>query len=418
MMTEAATATRRRWFVTLGLAAIALAATRITLPFVDADVARHAEAANGAFTIGALGIQALLATALLVDLYCLIRPTLRPLRGGPIGQTRATERWAIGLALVVALVQARMIFVRLLSWSYSWGELLLDPSLRAEIVIIATLVGGFAGLVLAARGIDRYGLGNGVAVLVAATIVPTTIDSFYRGWLRVASEQDTPLALLFQAGLVTTVVLVTRWMLGRGPQTVYFATSPPRAPRRPTAGILPLLIATSLLSQLAGEARGGSRLPAVDSQVLLVVTLVIGIALSLAMHRRAAYEPMLYRRAIFESMLGLVALVGLATLLARLGSTLAVTQIVLATAVALDLHTEARARLHQGELVAFWRWPSVATLDATVRRLHAAGITVHARGAYTRSLFYGLMPAYPIDLLVAPADVERATQLLSTPEGS
>lgn len=404
--TTEAKAAQHRWLVTFGLAAIALAASRVDLPFVEGNVARRGDGPNANFTIGALGILPLLATALLVDLYCLIRPKLRSLRGGPMAQTRATERWAIGLAVIAALLQARMVFVTLVSWSYSWQELLTETSWRAEVVVVATLVGGFAGLVLAARAIDRFGLGNGVSVLVALSIVPAALDSFYRGWQRVANEQDTPLALVFQAGLVVAVVLVTRWMLGRGPQTIYFATSPPGAPRRPTAGILPLLIATTVLTQLAS----------VDSQVLLVLTIVVGVALSLAIHRRGVYEPMIYRRAILESMLGLVALVGLATLLQRIGSTLAVLQIVLATAVALDLHAEAHARTHHGELVPFWRWPSVATLDATVRRLRAAGIYVHARSAYTRSLFYGLTPAFAIDLMVAPADVERASALLSTPE--
>lgn len=84
-----------------------------------------------------------------------------------------------------------------------------------------------------------------------------------------------------------------------------------------------------------------------------------------------------------------------------------------AAAVGFDLHFEARARGLDGPAWVVYRAYEVAPL---VRRLAVAGIPAHARGARYGFLSPLLSPYAPIELLVAPDQVEAARRTLTAKE--
>ncbi len=416
----------RRWWIVVGLLAAASLLGHIGLPYVDTTGLQGSNVDRSALSIGALGLIPLVTAAFLVELALLLRPGWRVRRGGRYDSLdrASVRRIVLGGALLVALVQAWFVYRYLESLSAgSWGfDVLSSNGSLVAAAVVASLLGGFVLTVLLGLLLERHGLGSGVALLLAAPLVtalPSTLARLGRMW---RSEQLTlPGALLLLAALVA-VALITRWMLGRGPQSPSFSTLAADLPARPTAGLVPLVIATTLLGLPVTLRNLGVSLPSGllfapgvrgYTEALILVTVLVGALLSALFSRRWSGDPTLRWRAIGESMIGLVALA-----LIQQKLDLPVLLVAHATATALDALDEAKARGQQGDLEPCWQWPSVATLDGALRKLRAAGIVVHPRGALVRRLYWVFGPHIPIDLLVPPRDVERAVALLAASEAS
>jgi hypothetical protein len=103
-----------------------------------------------------------------------------------------------------------------------------------------------------------------------------------------------------------------------------------------------------------------------------------------------------------------LALVSLASPIGLLG----VSALAVATAIALDLVAEARARWRADDLTAVWRAHDLAAVDLSIDALVRNGIDVHTRGAYLRALLWALGPFAPVVLMVPTDRAAEAREIL------
>lgn len=416
-----------RWLATIGLLALAAGLSRLILPGVDASALGFSHGARqadlGSLSIVAAGLMPYVSAAFLVELALLARKAWRPLRSGTMAHRAPVRRVVVALTLGLAMIQGFFLARYLQSLGSPWGDVLIDPGGRTVFVVLLSITAGTALLLAIAWGIEQRGLGNGIAVLLTLDLL-TALPQLLLGLLRgVQRGEHTLIGALLPLALIAGAVVVTAWLLGR----VGGAPRLPFAPVRPTAGIVPIVIAASLL-QVPSTLAGFVRIPHVlileptdpaYRSTHLVLCIVIGVALSWAFVRRPTEEPArrAWDRTVFESMVGVAALAILGVMLQKLGvgATAIVPMVAVATALALDLHDEAAVRRAHGELLAIGQWHSVATLEALLTKLRAAGVVVHPRGANVRRLFHVFGPHVQIDLLVPPRDVERATAILVEP---
>lgn len=250
---------RRRIAATLGLIAAAEALRWIPVPGVDPQALSRFNAAEpisnfGQFlasraSIGALGIAPYLSGSILAVLIFLARRRRAPeeVRGYPF------EAHALWIALPIALVQGLTQAAFLQSLGGAYGVLFV-PSPGPVFLAIAALTIAAGAMLMAAlaRLITRYGVGNGLCVLMGVQLVWSQSRGFIGDWLRGGStprEYAPALALLLAAFLW----LVVPWLSSRWTVT---GSSPADAPGTPepwwlrtnVTGIVGLAGAQSLLT--------------------------------------------------------------------------------------------------------------------------------------------------------------------------
>jgi len=378
-----------RFVVTLIVPLIAWLLARVGLPGIDTTPLARSGLATTSLSIVALGLAPALSAFVLVEIAAALIPPWRRLRrNGPTGR-RSLRRASLITTLVAAFAQGYFIARYFESVARNGLSLIERPGVGFELMVALTLVGGTALLLSLAWLVDQYGLGNGFSVLLGAAALQSLIP------------QELPDAkTLLKLGVAAALTgLLLSWHRRRPAPTL----------RDPITGLVPLVMASSLFGLAVHLSALGIEVPlpsGAGDWVLrgaLVAVLAVPLALCFQWGRpRALVWPALAR--------ALVWLLALVVLVAMVGGE--VLQVVIVTAVALDLGFEHQARRAQPTLVAAWPLPSVAVIDDALAQLRAAGIDAFPRAAYHRALYQFLAPYLQLDLLVPLDRAEEAQNIL------
>jgi preprotein translocase subunit SecY len=291
---------RRRLFFTAGILAVYRFGSWLPAPGVNQAAVAHFLQSNGSTIFGllnllsgaslsrlslfALGIVPYVTASILVQVLCAVVPALKQLqKEGEAGYARLTQytRYAtVGLAAAQAAGYG-YIFNREAGLKLDAGRFL---------IVVLTLTAGATLLMWLGEQITKRGIGNGISILVFASILasaPTAI----RGWLYGSTTERLffPIAALLvlvsvvfvQDGLRKIPVQYAHRTLGRrtiGGGSTYMPL------RVNMAGVIPVIFAAALLAlppTLAGFApstatfvnrylRGGST-PYLAGEALLIV---------------------------------------------------------------------------------------------------------------------------------------------------
>lgn len=180
----------RRIGLTIGALLVARLGTYIPVPGINPVVweqlfRQHSGGIGGAFdalaggAIGRLSIFALsilpfVTVSLLLQLASIVWPALRALPKRGENSRRRLDAYTLALAIGLAAFQAMGIALAL----EGVGSVVTQPGTMFRLTTVFTLTGGVIVLVLLARQITTHGVGNGIALVLAAGIVaelPTSI---------------------------------------------------------------------------------------------------------------------------------------------------------------------------------------------------------------------------------------------------
>jgi hypothetical protein len=413
-----------------GAALVALA-DHIPLPGTSELARQLGQEPGGAFGPFALGLVPVLTAYIAVELVALLVPRWRRLRiGSPVERARLALPVAL-VSILFALAQAYIVASWFIQLDQFPGDIGATFAVNDSIVFwrtFALVAAGPLALALLAHVVDRYGLGNGFAILLLAGLAHRLFDG--------ARATDVPLAeqLALVLGLALTAALtagILRWRSG------------PARFRLPTAGLIPFQIGGQIagilvfasLHQATGLAGVITWLQSLQTRpgLQLVILLGAGVALSWLFSRpsragalAAALDPAASRRqwrgfagATLLSLAYLVALVGVAGLLGVWSPLLAGAMLsaALATAAVMDALADGRAWSRRDDLVPVWALHQVQRVDPIALALTRNGIDVHARGLYWRSLLHFFGPFAPIVLHVPSAQRAEAAAIIRTQLG-
>jgi len=251
--------------VTLIVPIAALLLARIPLPGIATDMfEKFYEAGGGAYDpaehgIFTLELRPFLSAALWVEVLALLIPRWRALRlGGYPERNRLWTRVTV-LALVMVTMQAFFIVRWLRATSETFlpmvGALVVGERNDLAWIVTQTLtmVAGTFLLYWLARLIDRYGTGNGFAVILVAFLLPPMVRELVASAHRLPGETIlAPLCL----GAVA-VAAVTRLAGGRPLRSSASAAGYDRLPM-PASGLQPTVAAPSALMVPVSIAQFGS----------------------------------------------------------------------------------------------------------------------------------------------------------------
>jgi len=427
----------RRWTVTAAAVIVFWAMGWTPLPFVRIEWLHDALLDRLLIrgpSLLELGLTPIVAGFLAVELVALAVPALRRYREGTRAERAGLTQAAWLVALALAAVQA-VAFVRWLGEQTGPdGGGLLPRAGRLELAALAlTLVGAVALVGVLARAVDRFGLGDGFAVLAGASLLGQ-LAAYVLYELRGVASAGQRIGVLWLALAAAAMALVIRALHAGGRTGV-------RVPV-PTCGLVPLALTAWTLS-LPYALGPGLSLPELrGAQELLERygwpghwALAVGFAVALALaftsgaQVRAAWsaarlgEPPppasvdVAIRAAHRWSLLLVAAVAAAPLAGGFVRAsfsldhLGLFQLAAVIAVVMDVAAEARARRRLGPLVPAFALHRVYAVEPALAALGEAGIPAAARARYFRALLHVLAPFAPIELLVPAARAEEAAAI-------
>lgn len=422
----------RRLAVTLAAPIIYFALTRVPIPTLAREDLDRLAAIPGydplTASLASLGLSPVISAFLVVEVLAIVvRPWAHLRTSGPDAR-RKLLRATYTLVVVFTLLQSGLVALNLQALAPGTPV----ASTAACVASITFCLVGLAALV------DRFGLGGGYAVLIGATVLPT-VQSLGRSLLE--SVQRNLLAPLY-VGLVFVVltgvaaITVVVLRLGR-------TRTPGLALRAPASGILPIGMATGLLTlptifssfsdtpgALTGELHPGSL---AYWGLLLLLTGFFGVLggwlfnrptlVGDAIARVTQADPDRAAEAARErlgavtvvSVLFLVGLVAASGLLSRVVAgalTVDLLSAVLLTALVFDLIREWRFRRRFPDAVPAWPIHRVYAVAPALLALERAAIPAHPRAVRFRSLYQFFAPEVPIDLLVPSSRREEARAIL------
>jgi|GEM_PF-4445062 len=366
----------------------------------------------------AVGLRPFLVAALVVEAVAAASPRFRFLRrSGPTGRRRLS-RAALLLTGPLAATQAVLISRSLSDWPIAplppaWW--LLSTSL--------TLLAGTALVLFLADVVDRWGLGGGIATVLAAPLVryawgalPEIGKDLAETLLDWNDPGTEPGALVLAVAGLAVVGLLR-------------ATRPGRPPL-PLGGLVPPvlgaiaavwamnLLGIDLLGRLPRAWLGLAQWPWVTPEVgysLPFLGLVVGLSIALGRLFNGRGNP----DGQLRSALGLGFIAGALGLLGAhpsgpwrgFGPGL-ILPLGILLGWAMDVIAEWRARQHT-DLWPLWPLESLAALPAAQAALNGAGIPHHVRGRYFRAVFCVFAPWAPAVVCVPAARMGEAARLLA-----
>jgi hypothetical protein len=304
------------------------------------------------------------------------------------------------------------------------------------------LLGATAIIVFLAQLVDRHGLGNGFSILILAWLGPGILEAFAGFSAAALSGKVNPDTLLHGALIVAGMVAATLWMFSSYRLPNYGLSENALPIRLPACGIVPLTVAPALLLFLSKLASSGLGLPfgtvgdalrpEAPSHLAALLLLSVAAAVVFAWlfnqpgHVANAWErfsdtagpagvqlkPAMLESAMFIALMVL----GQDWLIQvwKATSVPAALDIVVVTAILLDLAREARAQGGQANWVPVWEIHQVYAVDPALRRLASEGIRVCLRGLQHRTLLQFFGPFVPVHVMVQPQDAQRAQTLLES----
>jgi SecY/Putative prokaryotic signal transducing protein len=407
------------------LAAVALYATRwVPLPIELLEpyrtILRDDPSVVSAF---AITLAPWTSAAIVVELVAALVPRWRALRlSGPDGRARL---WRATVIVGLLLLVTQSFFMS--RWLSKTGAV--TPSTNTTIVVIATLTAGSTLVLLLAFAISRFGLGNGLSIVLVTTLLPELAGAL-GGWptLKAASSPELVRLGLEGAAAVAFAALVLYRGAGRAP--------PGRAIPFPASGTQPLAAALAVppfvasVSQFSpafvplAQALAEPSLGTLSIQAGIVAFTALALTWAFnrptwlaANWRRPGEEGA--ERDVSGAILGAAARATLFLLLlgaAQIAATAThlsvnVTASLSLSAVALDLIGEWRASA-AGRLIPVWPLARPYAVDAAVTALREAGIPAFPRALHHRAVLQAFGPFLTIDLLVLEAQVQEARRIL------
>jgi preprotein translocase subunit SecY len=290
---------RNKILFVMAMVALYRVGVAIRVPGIDADAVRQFKAAantqgalgffnlfsGGAFasfSIFALGIMPYITASIIMQVLGVVIPKLEKLQQeGAVGQRKITQ-YTRYLAIGISTLQATA-----LTFIFGNGNgnaffgaaqnfpqnlrLLPDGMWPRGYLVIATLVGGTAVLMWLGELISQRGIGNGMSMVIFASVVSSLPSGFYNVYLGKGWFVFT-LLLLLCLGIVVAVVKVelaqrripvqfAKRVVGRrmyGGQSTYIPLKVNQS------GVVPIIFASSvlllpvLLTNLLGSAEEGS----------------------------------------------------------------------------------------------------------------------------------------------------------------
>jgi hypothetical protein len=422
-----------RLAVTFVVAAGALFLARVPLPGVDESLISQGPGSWDPTVMGilAFGLNPIGTAAFYVEALALAIPRWRAWRlGGYPERERLWARIRI-LGLVLATIQAFFLLRWLTKFDrdapvlhlISWSSHL--PLLFA--VQWATLVAGMFFLFWLTRVIDRWGLGNGFAVILAAFIAPD-VAAFVSS---IRHHDDTGNGILLPLLLAAVaVVVVTRLAGGRAVRAQPASSRGDELPAL-SSGVHPINLSRSLLALPSQLAAMGVTLFAIAPSTRMsraVEVVLIAAACSLlawlfnrprlvvqAWQRTGADQATAtdrvrsaFARSLAQSIVMCWGLAAVEWMCADAGLAISIMTVVILSCVAMDIAGELRFRRRHGELVAVWPVHRLYTLQGLLSALEAAEIPAFPRCRHYRTLWNFLAPYAPVDIFVPAALAEKA----------
>ncbi|MES2645121.1 MAG: hypothetical protein V4850_36880 [Myxococcota bacterium] len=387
----------RRVFVTLLVVAALLAARQVVLPGLDTPAV--AELGGHAFSVTVLGPMTWMTSFLFVEFGALTRARWRALRvGGPAerAQLEKATRWVWaalccfqGFAIALSLEQVL---------TPSATDLVLSPGVNFRILTIVTLAAGSSLYWFGARIIDRWGFGNGFAVLVGLMLAESALPA-----IELASLfQDRERAALAPAVVVLALVAYGTWRL----PTLWSSDG---AVPLLSSGLGPVaLVALPTLPHLILDIAPWS--DTVHTLVSVGLVAVGSVVYAILFHLPWNVAPVA-GRTVDEAEASLARTLPFAVLVttgaawatsseAFGAGYLDVLALSLVCAHAWDLHVEWQARRAFGDIEVAWQLHRVYAVPPALRALEQAGIPTRVRGLRFRQLVHISGPYVPIELLV------------------
>ena len=238
--------------------------------------------AFASFSIFALGIMPYITASIIMQVLGVVIPKLEKLQQeGAVGQRKITQ-YTRYLAIGISLMQATALtFIfgngngnAFFGAAQSYPQnlrLLADGMWPRGYLVIVTLVGGTAVLMWLGELISQRGIGNGMSMVIFASVVSDLPVNFYRVW----QEKNWFVFSLLLALCIGIVIAVVRVELGQRRIPVQFAkrvvgrrmyggqsTYIPLKVNQ--SGVVPIIFASSilllpvLLTNLLGGAQEGS----------------------------------------------------------------------------------------------------------------------------------------------------------------
>jgi len=241
----------------------------IPVPFVDSSYLKNlvgsdnllglldiiSGGAFGNYTIFAMGITPYINASIIMQLLTVAIPRLEELsKEGEEGRNKINQ-YTRYLAIVLGFVQSAGITYGLAR------EALTNQSVWAFFVIALTLTAGTAFLMWLGEQITEYGIGNGISMIIFASIVsriPIAVVSLWNMAFvaEAISPWSLPLILIFVLALITGVVFIdmgerripvqyAKRVVGR---KMYGGQSTHIPMKVNSSGVLPIIFAVSILS--------------------------------------------------------------------------------------------------------------------------------------------------------------------------
>ena len=186
----------------------------IPMPFVDlGEFYSYSETIGGLFfgsdilnhiSITALGIMPFVSAYILVEILSLILPFLKKHRTGEYRGRKVLKTYAIGLTLILSVVQGYFIIHGLRGMLSPSGEPILNLSSNLQfLALLATLVTSVFVLLFLAEIVTKYGIGNGISLLILSGTCFSLFDNFLNFFDKTSELQQNFFYVVVFAVLVT-----------------------------------------------------------------------------------------------------------------------------------------------------------------------------------------------------------------------
>jgi preprotein translocase subunit SecY len=200
--------------VTLLLIVLYRVGVQIPIPFVNENALMHFFGGKSfeRISVFALGLMPYISAYILVEIGSLFVPFLKKLRRGDYTGRRKLRGYALWMTLVIAVFQSTMIVKGIARMASPAGVPVLEVgSFYEYAIVLLVLTGGVFLLILVAELISRYGIGNGVSIILLTGICA--------GFSRVAKSERFahevglslhPFLIFFMLVLLTVILVKTQ----------------------------------------------------------------------------------------------------------------------------------------------------------------------------------------------------------------
>ena len=254
---------RKRIVITFGLLILVQAVSNIPLPGINiSELKEFFDRVSGGMphkfsikaidkmTILSLGLMPFFSACGLLQIASVFIPPLRRLSFGGENGRRILSKYAYILTIILSIIQSYFIALWLEQPAAFQGmQLVTDPGMGFRLLTVITLTTTVILLLYIAGLINRYGIGNGVAVIAVSYLFFTFFNAFDVLFELVNSAKVPPMWPLLLTAILITLAYVT-FCLTRFSKTIGIQDrngNKTHIPLRPTiVGSAPLSLAESV----------------------------------------------------------------------------------------------------------------------------------------------------------------------------